>query len=342
MPSKNLKKTMSSIAALAGVSSATVSRVFDPNKEKLVKSRTKEKILKIVEKEGFYPNLQARYLAGIPVNAIGIVLPHSSFFVNSYYITENIRGITEQAEGAGYYIMFFATKQLLSEFNYKKIYRSKTAGGFILMNTGRNERDTILELDRQKIPFVVINNYFKGTSLNYVDADNIIGAYQAVKYLLSKGHTRIACIRGHIGSRNADDRVKGYMQALSENHITVPGDYVPVGNFNEEMGKEAALMLLQLRERPTAIFASNDEMALGAINAITGQGLKIPEDIAIIGYDDSRIASIITPSLSSVSQPVYDMGVEATRILIERMKNPDMPPVRKIFPTRLVIRKSSG
>ena len=337
-----MKKTMKSIAALAGVSSATVSRVFNPDLEKLVKPEVKAKIMKISQREGFYPNLQAQYLAGIPVNAVGIVLPNSSFFINSYYITENIRGITEEAERAGYYIMFFATHQKLSEFNYMKIFNSKAVGGFILMNTGDIEKETIHELSRANIPFVVINNYFKGMPLNYVDADNIKGAYQAVKYLISKGHTKIACIRGHTGSRNSDDRVKGYLQALKEHRIPVKKDFICIGDFMETRGKEAAEKLLQLTQRPTAIFACNDEMALGASHAVIERGLKIPEDIAIIGFDDSRIASIITPSLSTVRQPVYDMGMEATKILVEKMKNPRMKPRKKIFHSTLIIRKSSG
>ncbi len=342
MALRKLKNTMKSIAAMAGVSSATVSRVFDPKLENLVKPEVKKKIMEIAEREGFYPNLQAQYLAGIPVNAVGIVLPNSSFFINSFYITENIRGITEEAERAGYYIMFFATRQQLSEFNYMKVFNSKTVGGFILMNTGEIEKEAIQELSRANIPFVAVNNYFKDVPMNYVDSDNVNGAYQAVKYLISRGHTRIACIRGHANSRNAEDRVKGYMQALKENNIPFNKNYLCMGNYVESMGKEAAEKLLMLPERPTAIFASNDEMALGAKKAILAQGLKIPGDMALIGFDDSRIASIVTPAISSVHQPIYEMGMEATKILIEKMKNPGMKPRKKIFKSSLVIRESSG
>ncbi len=336
-----MKMTMRGIAKKAGVSIATVSRVFSPETENLVKPATKHKIMKIVKNEDYYPNSQARHLAGVPVKAIGIVLPQSSFFINNFYITEAIRGITKECDQVGFNVMLFATHKPLNRFNYQEVIKNNTVGGLILMNTGEYENSTVLELVDQKIPFVIMNNYIPHVRLNYVDLDNVDAAYQAVKYLISKGHRKIACLRGPVYSRNAKDRVKGYLKALKEKNIKLDSKYLLFGDFTDIMGKKAMEELLALKKRPTAVFACNDEMAFGAMQATREHGLKIPDDIAIIGFDNSRFAGMITPTLTSVAQPICDMGVEAVKILIARMKKPELRPVKGILKGHLVIRQSS-
>ncbi|MCK4796542.1 MAG: LacI family DNA-binding transcriptional regulator [Spirochaetes bacterium] len=337
-----MEPTIHSIAKKAGVSIATVSRVFDPIKSKLVSPGTKEKILKIVKEEGYYPNSQARYLAGAPVNILGVVLPNESFFYGSYYTTEIIRGVTEKAENLGFNIMLFATHHPLKYFNYQKITKSKIVSGLILVNTGADEINTIKDLYNEKIPFVVVNNYIKNMSINYVDLDNVEAAYQAVVYLIKKGHKKIAILNGQSVSRNAKDRMKGYKKALKEYNIPLTNEYIMNGEFLEVKAKEAVTELLKLKNLPSAIFCSNDGMALGAIHAVKENNLRIPDDIAIIGFDDSRLATVISPSLSSVHQPLYEIGSTATKILIERLQNPNLAPCKVIFKGELVIRESSG
>ncbi|MBN1383911.1 MAG: LacI family DNA-binding transcriptional regulator [Elusimicrobia bacterium] len=334
--------TMEEIAKSAGVSVSTISRFLDGKNINKVNENTRAKILKVIKRKRFYPNLLARDFVRKTVRTVGLVFPYGMFFFGSNYTSEISRGLVEGFEEFGKHILMLANRNPLKRFDYKWYYHTRTIGGLVLIAPGIKDRNAIMKIKREKIPFVVVNADLPDKNICCIDSDNMTGGYLATKHLIQLGHKRIGHIRGYTDSWNACQRLEGYKKALTENNIPIDKNLITTGYFTEEGGAKAMEQFFSRQNYPEAIFAGNDDMAIGAIRVIKKKGLSVPGDIAVVGYDDGVLASVVDPSLTTVKQSIYEIGKKAAQILAENMDNDKKTVRREILPVELVIRSSCG
>lgn len=331
---KNSKVTILDVARESGVSYSTVSRVL--NDFDFVKGSTRQKVLEAAERLGYVANIQARSLAGGKTQIIGLLVPG----LDNGYITEIVSGIDQELAHSDYDMMLYTTHRFQGkESLYVKTIANGLADGLILI-VPYNSRSYLEGLPVQDFPYVLvdqIDNTFNSTT---VDATNWQGAYDATKYLIELGHRRIGFITGVPQLNSARERLDGYRAALRHYSIAFDEALVVEGDYMTRGGYTGTQQLLGLRQRPTAIFASNDLSAFGVLDAIHAAGLRIPEDISVVGFDDIPLASLAFPKLTTVRQPLVQIGRVAVRLLLERLDNPDIEARRVTLATELVVRDS--
>jgi LacI family transcriptional regulator len=326
--------TIFDVAREAGVSYATVSRVL--NNKDHVKPEKRQAVLEAVRRLGYVANSQARSLAGGSSRVIGLLVQD----IGNSYTGEIVRGIDEELSAAGYDLMLYTThRRKAKESAYVDAIARGLADGLLLILP--RDSDAYLEsLRMQNFPYVLIDHQGIGDYARSVGATNWQGAYDATRYLLEIGHKRIGFITGDMELGCATDRLAGYEAALSDYDIAPDPTLVRTGDFHRPQGFAGAYALLDLSEPPTAIFASNDEMAFGVMEAVRVRGLKIPDDISVVGFDDIYQASLVHPALTTVRQPMEHMGRSATRMLLDLIVNPQQQIGRVTMPTTLVVRES--
>ena len=333
------------IARRAGVSVATVSRVINDVDRQKVGEETRARILDIARTMRYRPNPQAVSLVTRrPPNTLGLFIPYNSHVFESFYFTETIRGAVDAASGHGMNIsLFVPSRDAPSDVYHEMLTDNRSVAGMLLIGT-RVDDPAIAECRAAGAPFVVINNSVADPDVSYVDCDNVSGAADATRHLIRLGHTRIAFITGPPVSSNAKDRRTGYERALAGAGLALDESLVADGRVEEQGGREAMRALLAQGPRPTAVFAANDMMALGAMKTIRREGFRVPEDIAVIGFDDIPISQYIEPSLTTVHQPMYQIGRRAAETLAAQVLNgrDETAATRHILRTRLVIRESCG
>ncbi|MGR6874314.1 LacI family DNA-binding transcriptional regulator [Pseudomonas sp. HK3] len=327
--------TMKDIARVAGVSTATVSRAL-MNPE-VVKGPTRTKIQAAIDKLGYSPNFMARHLRTQKSQAIVVLVPDIS---NPFFATV-IRGIEQVAHSTGYSVLLGDTQNdLKREASYANMVQTKQADGMILLGDRvPADIDPRNELRSIHSPLVMTCAYTPEDSIYNVFIDNTAAANKVVSHLLSKGHKKIGCIVGYKNTIT-QQRYEGFCQAMKAHGLDVNASWVVEGEFSSESGFTAAQKILEQDDRPTAIFSINDEMAMGALQAIKAQGLKVPEDIALVGFDDIRFSEYTDPPLTTVSQNGIDMGCHAMRMLIELMSGKQPRKVKQELDYELVIRQS--
>lgn len=334
---RNGKVTIHDVAKESGVSYSTVSRVL--NGFEFVKEETRTKVLQAAEKLGYVANIQARSLAGGKTRIIGLLVPG----LDNGYIGEIVRGIDEEIVKYNYDLTLYTTRRKLgSEAYYAKTISNGLSDGIILI-VPMLDREYLASLREQGFPYVVVDQVDTQFNSSVVDATNWQGAYDATKYLLDLGHRRIGFIKGLEPIRSSADRLAGYMAALADYDLAYDETLIVEGDFFTPGGYEAARQLIRRTPRPTAIFAANDLMALGAMQAIQELGLSIPNDISLVGFDDIPQASIVHPKLTTVRQPLEQMGRVAVRLLIEQIenaKNPGHNPRRITLATQFIERET--
>lgn len=334
MATPNLKITIMDVAAEAGVSFGTVSRVI--NNDVHVRPETRERVLQAMERLGFVANRQARSLAGGKTNGIGLLVPD----LGTGYIGEIIRGIDAELTLQGLDLILYTTHRTASK---EATYVANLARGMVdglLLVLPRNPADYVGTLTQQNFPFVLIDHQGTGKDCPAVGATNWQGAFDATEYLIKLGHQRIGFITGSMDLGCAQDRLAGYRAALRTYHIPVADELIYEGTFFQPDGYTGALALLNLPNPPTVIFASNDVMAMGAMDAIRHRGLRIPDDVSVVGFDDIPQASLVRPALTTVQQPLEKMGRVATQMLLELLEHPERKVQRIELPTKLIIRDS--
>ena len=330
----NSKITIVDVAAKAGVSFGTVSRVI--NNDVHVKEETRERVLQAMRQLNFVANRQARSLAGGRSNSIGVLVPD----LGTGYIGEIIRGIDAELSLTNLDLILYTTHRTASK---ESMYIANLATGMVdglLLVLPRSPVDFIGNLLQRKFPFVLIDHQGTGRDCPAVGATNWQGAYNATEYLIKLGHNRIGFITGSMDLGCSVDRLVGYKSALRTNHISEKPELIFEGNFFQPDGFAGASVLLDLPEPPTAIFASNDVMAMGAMDAVRTRGLRIPDDISILGFDDIPQAALVRPGLTTVAQPLEKMGRVATQMLLDLLKSPEKGANRIELPTQLVMRES--
>lgn len=325
---------ISAVARKANVSIATVSRVVNNSAHK-VNPLTREKVLAAIRELDYRPNALAKGLLMKKTMTIGIIIPDIS---NPYY-AEIVRGIQDTADKAGYAVMLQNTDSR-QERIIRDIYllREKSVDGVIFSGGIINDYETLSILKELKERVVVIGRH--EVDFPAVMVDNMGGATQAVQHLLEHGHRLIACIAGPSGSSTALDRLTGYRNALAQNGLAFNERLVKRGAWDPKSGYLLAGQLLRGKERPTAIFAANDQMAFGVIKAAKEAGLNVPKDLAVVGFDNIPTASYIDPPLTTVGIPMNEMGAAAMRMLIGLLSGEKFEKFR-LFNTKLLIREST-
>jgi LacI family transcriptional regulator len=329
--------TLRDVAKRAKVSVKTASRVV--NDEAFVAEATRARVLKAIRDLGYVANLSARRLATGSAFTIGLVFQNASW----HYILDVQRAVLETARPAGYHMILqpFDAASEADARSVLQLFTQHIVDGYIFTPPADNAAPLLNQLCEFDAPFVRLTPFDRSKPWPYVSATDRQGAYDMTRYLLSLWHTRIGYVMGPLEQKAAHDRLTGYQTALADAHIAFDPSLVQQGCDHFESGAAAARQLLALTPHPSAIFCNNDEMAAGAIAAIFEQGLRVPEDVSVAGFDDIPLSRQIWPSLTTVRQPIYQMAQTATETLL-RLLNHEQPADLQIeFPTELVIRKST-
>lgn len=333
-PKRNGQITIFDVAREAGVSYSTVSRVL--NHHENVKDATRQRVLAAIRKLGYVANPQARSLAGGQSQIIGLLVHN----LNSGYTGEIVHGIDDELAKNNYELMLYTThRHKDKESSYVSMLTRGLAAGMLLV-LPRAPEVYLHTLREQRFPHVFIDHQGVDSDSPVVKATNWQGAYDAAIYLIELGHRHIGFITGSMDTGSAIDRLDGYKAALADHNILVQDSLIYEGNYQQPVGYKAAITLLNHTPRPTAIFASNDAMAFGAIEAMRDQGINVPDDISVVGFDDILQAAFIHPPLTTVRQPLRQMGRVAAHTLLEHIKDPKRPTRRIELATQLIIRDS--
>jgi LacI family transcriptional regulator len=329
--------TLEDIAHLSGFSRSTVSRVVnsDPN----VREATRHKVMEIIQENDFHPNLAARRLAAGHTRIIGLVIPVGVGTVFSDpYFPQLIQGVFSACNVQEYTVMLWIADPEDKRRMAGQIPHSGLVDGVIVSSMLID--DPIVNVLREsRMPFILVGHH-PTLDVNYIDMDNIQGGYQATLHLLHLGRKRVATISGPQYMIPAVDRYQGYLSALKEFHMPLESGLVAEADFTE-MGGYAAMRKL-LPENPDAVFVASDVMAQGVLRALRDVMLDIPNDVAIVGYDDIPSAAQSVPPLTTISQPIYQFGSLAVESLIDIIHHPEKGTRRTMLTPKLIIRESCG
>jgi LacI family transcriptional regulator len=333
---ENRKVTIDDIAKRVGVSKTTVSRVL--NNKPYVDEETRRKIMAIIEETGFTPQVSAINLAVGRTNIIGLLVPSLS---NPYSLTV-IQGVAEKIAQGNYELMLYTTG--LSGENQKRFLQKiskKTVDGLVVL-LPRDSAELEQQLLQSDMPIVLIDHRGIDTHMPTISATNEKGGFDATEHLVSLGHRRIGFITGVMDFGCSRERLEGHKVSLSSHGIAYEPALTAVGDFSEQSGYEAARVLLRSPDRPTALFCSNDDMAIGAMRAAQEYGLKIPADLSLVGFDDTVKAAMVYPPLTTIKQPLFTMGETAAMLVKrlidgERVENPAI-----MLNTELIVRGSTA
>ena len=338
------------IAKLAGVSRSTVSRVV--NKYTNVSVETEKRVTKIIEKYGYVPHSPARTLAGKHNKVIGVFITNVdhrnekfNIFQNTYF-SPFTAATVDYADELGYNVLILIINESGGFKKVRELFNNKTLSGGIFVGACNNSRE-IFELIKDGHKLVIIDQEKGEGKINgsyiIVNSNNMNGAYMATKHLIEYGHKEIAHICGDMGKLSGFKRLEGYKKAMKEAGLVIRKGYVVYGDFTEDSGSECARQLLKGKGKRniTGIFSSNDAMAIGAMKAIKEMGLRIPDEISIVGYDDIRMASYISPSLTTIISSVQEMSSIATNNLINFIEDGAGYSEFNTISTELIIRESS-
>ena len=336
--------TIQQLAKKSGVSVATVSRALNGSPE--VSDATRERIVALAEELDYTPSAAARTLVSRRSHVVGVVLetgPGNPDLKHPFF-QEVLVGLKDGAGARGYDLLLFASEEPGNGFGGTHSYlrRAEHHGvdGAIVM--GFDGDPEILKLAASSLPCIAVDADLEGPRTGYVMSENREGAALAVRHLQELGHERIATITGLLRTKPGSDRLDGYRAELERLGLEPRDEYVVEGDFYDESGYRGTRQLLRLDEPPTALFAASDQMAAGALRAANEAGVAVPGGLAVVGFDDIALASLIQPQLTTVRQDMQALGEVAAEGLGRIIEDPDAAPVRQLVPTTLVVRASSG
>lgn len=323
--------TISDVARTAGVSVATVSKVI--NRRYGVAAATSERVQEVITQLGYESSLVARSLRSHRTHVIGILVAEFEPFS-----TEILKGTSEAIAGTGYELLAYSGGgRSGSDVGWERRYLSRLSG--TLIDGAVLVTPTVIEV-HDGVPVVAIDPHRGPSGLPTVDSDNHSGGRRATEHLLDLGHRRIAFLAGRPDLESSRLREEGFRAAMADAGVPVDPALVRVGGYRKATADQPAHELLALPERPTAVFAANDLMAIATLEAARDIGLRVPEDLSVVGFDDVPEAALTTPPLTTVAQPIQRMGSEAIALLIELMAGREVPTDHIRLPTRLVERGS--
>lgn len=337
MKSKNevVSATMKDVAQKANVSTATVSRaLMNPDK---VSQATRNKVEQAALEVGYFPQALGRNMKRNESRTILVIVPD----ICDPFFSEIIRGIEITAAEQGYLVLIGdCAHQNQQEKTFIDLIITKQIDGMLLLGS-RLPFGASIEEQRNLPPMVMANEFAPELELPTVHIDNLTAAFNAVNFLHELGHQRIGCIAGPEEMPLCHYRLQGYVQALRRSGITVDPHYIARGNFTYEAGANAMEQLLALPQPPTAVFCHSDIMALGALSLAKRRGLKVPDDLSIIGFDNISLSEFCDPPLTTVSQPRFDIGREAMLLLLDQLNGQNVSSGSRLLDCELVVRGST-
>ncbi|WP_033019083.1 LacI family DNA-binding transcriptional regulator [Geobacillus sp. FSL W8-0032] len=330
-----MKVTIYDVAKKAGVSISTVSRVL--NNTGRISERTRKRVLRVMEELHYQPSMVASALTGKRTRTIGLVIPD----VANPFFSEIARKVEDRGREQGFNVLMCNTdNNPETEEMYLSLLRQKSVDG-IIIGTTTNNYTMIKELLEENFPLVFIAQDIPELAINVVRVDDFLGGYQAVSHLVSLGHRQIAIMLGNLSRTSDKYRLQAYQQVLQENGLKCEESWIVYTDYSMADGKKAAMELLQSTPRPTAIFACFDSLAVGTYQAAKELGLRIPDDLSVVGFDNTILSAIIDPPLTTVAQPIEQMGRQAVDLLIAQIEETNHTKQRIILPPHLVVRKSA-
>lgn len=330
--------TIQDVAAAAGVSYQTVSRVINDKPD--VAEETRRRVWQVIEELGYQPSAIARSLVSKRTYTLGLITADFS----DYFFTQVIVGAEAEARKQGYFFMLCSTERNpADEPQYLTLLTERQVDGILFARPSTEEDSRhIVSLIQQGVPLVTTAYWLPGEKLTVVDVDNVDGGLQATKCLTELGHREIGMITGPVGWKSVHDRTEGYKLALERAGIPFDTSLIEHGDWSYQGGYEAVGRLLAKAPQITALFAQNDRMAIGAMRALREAGRRIPDDVALVGYDDIPPAAYCYPPLTTIRQPMQQVGEVATQLLIELINDPAARRKEVLLRTELIRRGTCG
>lgn len=331
------RATIRDVANAAGVSLSTVSRVLHGHPA--VDSDLQKRVLEAIQKLNYQPNRSAQRLRSKMSSVIGLVISD----IENPFFTSIVRGVEDVAYSQQMTVVLCNTDEdPVKQQRYVDVMAEERVAGLIIAPAFGDSVHSLNKLRDSGIPIVLLDRNIGENKIDAVMVDNIAGAYTATQHLLSLNRRRIALVNGDTHIKTFEDRYKGYIKALTDANIKVNKNYIVEVHPKIERSFQATLELLQLHPRPDAIFAGNNLITVGVLKAIKHLELKIPEEIALVGFDDMPWSSELFPPVTSIAQPTYELGQEAARLLIRRLQDPNAFQQTIMLQTRLIVRESCG
>jgi len=330
--------TIKDVAQYVRLSPSTVSRAL--NKSGYVSAEARQRIAEAIAELGYQPNWMARGLKGKPSHLIGLIIPD----ISNLYYTAVAHSVSDALRAHGYdLILCVNNEDPKIDLDYLKVLREKRADGIIYVHPANGSNSAFIrELTNNGMPIVELNRQREEDILDAVLADNFRGAYQMIAYLIGMGHRRIGLIIGEPDLTTGKNRLAGYRRALEDKGIPIVPELIRIGTFSRQHGEKGTRELLQLAEPPTVIFAGSNRILIGVLFVLREQGLRVPNDISVVAFDDAEWLSVWTPPITAVDIAVEEMARLAVDLLQRRITSPqnDRKPVTYLLSTSLIERES--
>ncbi|WP_297990703.1 LacI family DNA-binding transcriptional regulator [Anoxybacillus sp.] len=330
-----MKVTIYDVAKAAGVSISTVSRVV--NNTGRISEKTRKKVLKVMEALHYQPSMVASALTGKCTRTIGLIIPD----VANPFFAEISRKVEDRGRELGFNVLMCNTdNNPETEEMYLSLLKQKSVDGIIIGTTTKNY--TVLnDLLQAQFPIAFIAQDIPELAIDVVKVDDFLGGYQAVSHLVSLGHKKIAIMLGNLNRTSDKDRLYAYRQVLQESGLEYDEKLVVYTDYSMEAGRRAALELLTSSQKPTAIFACFDSLAVGIYQAAKELGISIPEDLSVVGFDNTILSTIVDPPLTTVAQPIDEMGRQVVDLIVKAIEGEKHIKQRIVLPPELMIRRST-
>ncbi len=333
------RATIKDIARVLSISPSTVSRALRDHPD--ISKATKEKVLNTAKELDYVPDSLAQGLKSRRTNTIGIIVPE----IKHHFFSSAISGIEDVTYNSGFTILVCQSNESVEreKINLKALVSNRIAGLLVSISQTTTDLSHFEVLKKRGIPVVFFDRTIEGLNESKVIVDDFQGAYDIVTHLIQRGYKRIAHIAGPTNISIGKDRLNGYKKALEDNSIPLNSDFIIEGGFRQKDGANAAEKLIDMANRPDAIFAVNDPVAIGAFSKIKERRLVIPNDIALVGFSNNPVSALIEPALTTVEQPSHEIGRIAAELLLEKINDSSKAEevIEKILKTRLIIRQSS-
>jgi len=328
--------TIKDVARHAGVSITTVSRIL--NNHPYVAEELRRRVLKSIDELGYRPSRVAQRLRATDSNLVGVIF---SDIANPFYI-ESLRGIEQVLSQHGMSVLIGnADSDQKREESFIHLMQMEGVAGLILAPT-KEESAVLAQASNLGLPVVVIDRRMSNMQVDTVLADNFKGSLLAIQHFVELGHKRIGVVSGPLHLTSGRERYTGYLQAMSDSGLAVETSLTRFGDYRQASGYTLTRDLLEASDPPSALFVANNQMTIGALNAIHEMGWNIPGDIAVIGFDDLSWAVSLNPPLTTVAQPTFQIGLQAAELFMVRIADPDRPPRTIVLETQLIVRESCG
>lgn len=337
--------TSKQVAERAGVSQTTVSFVLNNVTDANISEETKERVLRVAHELNYIPDVAARSLARGRSDNIALILaqPHRQVFIDEY-IPRVLTGISEVTRAHGYRILVEQVMEHSASTIYRRLLQSREVAGVIVNYGNFTDQDVqhIITSTRDGMPVVTLNH--QHPEVHSVEVDKLSGVRTIVQHLIDLGHRQIACIPYDIPANNTHlgHRLQIFREVMAENHLPVNDALIRAGSFDPETGYTAMQQILNTGEPFDAVYAMNDLMAFGAVRALRERGLRVPEDIAIVGFDDVRLAAFCDPPLTTINEPDDDHGRQAALMLMALLNGKEVEERHVTLHTKLIVRESCG